>query len=664
STDDGAVLMATGILSGAGRIVKAGNGALVLGADNADWTGGMTIDAGLLAVASARAMGSGDVALEGGALLISVNLKSGQTMGFAGNTTLYNNANTTTTLTGNIASLGPLSDGCFIKSGYGTLNLTGNAALGNGVCLQQGTLRVNGIVDSKFLAIGSAAQLRGSGVVNAPVTVHGKLAPGNSAGTLTSSATVTMTGGSTFQADINGLGSGNGAGNYARLQVTGAGQQFIAGGATLEPNLVNIGADAMPYVPALGDGFRIVTAQGGIVGRFAPLDQPAGLAAGSRLALFYNGDASHSIDLRVVPASYAGHVGRRSANLNARAAARVLDAILDADQAGAATATQSALAYSVSALAADRVVAATTRLSGEVHAALAAQAPGAAVALQAAVARQLGGASVSTPAAPTRLWVDLAGNRARWRGDGTVSGFTANRTQLTIGVDPLRTAATRVGGGIAHSSARLSAPDGSGSVDENLLFAYAEHGFAHIVFDTVAAAGRSAWDSQRGEAANHGARGNSTMLSAGLRAAVGIVDAPGTATMQPYARVTWQRNSRDGYNEGSSSPAALTLLPYRASGVRLIAGVSASLAAASGAFQYDIALGRDGGDLVRPVVDAALAGIGMRIAAPQVGRTFVRVHVEAAKAVSRQAVTYFGLAGEFRHGKSDLGVTGGLRVSF
>lgn len=58
--------------------------------------------------------------------------------------------------------------------------------------------------------------------------------------------------GSTFQEDINGTASG--LGNYSRLIVTGAGQ-FIAGGATRAPNLVNITGAAVytRYVPQLGE---------------------------------------------------------------------------------------------------------------------------------------------------------------------------------------------------------------------------------------------------------------------------------------------------------------------------------------------------------------------------------------------------------------------------
>ncbi len=676
STDDGTILTTTGTISGAGRLYKEGTGTLILGGDNIDWTGGTTIDAGLVKVTSATGIGTGNVLLNSGTIEATVTLTTGQTIAVAGNTVIHTNAGTTTTLTGDIFSQNSAGNACFTKSGTGTLNLTGNAALNNGACVEQGTLRVNGIFNGSFVAVDSGATLRGGGLINASIPVSGTLAPGNSPGTLTANGTVTMLSGSTFQADINGSGTGAGPGNYSRLLVVGAGHQFIAGGATLVPNLLNITGDVgyTPYVPVLGDGFRIVTAEGGIVGRFAPLIQPAGLSDGTRLAVFYNGDGRNGIDLRLVPTSYASYVQRNGANRNAQAAGNAIDNILNADQAGAATPAQERLAYALSSLTARRVADTATLLSGEVHAALTAVAPLAGQSLQGTVAHHLnGGQGLAPDAAETAsnsaLWADLAGNRARWSGDATASGFTANRMQLTIGVDPLHTETTRMGAGISHSNANISATAGSGSVDETLLFAYAEHALQHMVFDGMAGYGGSVWKSQRSDlmgiagSLNESVRGKSALLSAGVHA---TSDSNG---MQPFARVLWQRTTRDAYNEGSANPAALTLLDYLATGTRVMAGLSGSYAAgeptlASHALQYSVALGRDSGELLRPTVHAMLAGADMDIRTPQVGRTFVQANLNGTSHIGKQTYVHYGVTGEFRSGRADLGVSGGVRVSF
>ena len=57
-------------ISGSGKLVKAGSGALALGGANS-WTGGTQLDAGTLEAQSATAFGSGDVYVAGGATLVS-----------------------------------------------------------------------------------------------------------------------------------------------------------------------------------------------------------------------------------------------------------------------------------------------------------------------------------------------------------------------------------------------------------------------------------------------------------------------------------------------------------------------------------------------------------------------------------------------------------------
>ena len=125
---------------------------------------------------------------------------------------------------GNISGTGAL-----FQAGSGSLNLTGTTTLGGGSFVQQGTLAVNGILNSQ-VNVAAGASLRGTGLITGPTSVFGTLAPGNSPGTLNTTATVTMNPGSVFQTDIDGKGSGNGSGNYSRLVISGADSQFIASG--------------------------------------------------------------------------------------------------------------------------------------------------------------------------------------------------------------------------------------------------------------------------------------------------------------------------------------------------------------------------------------------------------------------------------------------------
>ena len=683
-TIDGTTLTAMGMVSGSGRLFKEGSGTLILGGDNINWTGGTTIDAGVVRVISPTGIGTGDVVLNGGMIEATVTLTTGQKINVAGNTRLFTQAGTTTTLTGDMQSMNAAGiSSCFIKSGSGTLNMTGTATLRNGTCVQEGMLRANGVLNS-VVTVDEGAYLRGSGLITGPVAVSGTLAPGNSPGTLTATSTITMASTSTFQADINGLGTASGPGNYSRLLITGTGNQFIINsGAKLAPNLVAItGTDTYtPYVPALGDSFRVVTAEGGIVGRFAPLAQPAGLAANTRMVAFYNAQNSNSLDLRVVPVSYASYFGS-GANSNIRSVSGALDGAINANDNASATASQLALAYAVAGANASQLPTLAAALSGQVHGALAAVAPLAGQSLQGTVSRQLAGASAAgsaaargvdpaTVAPAQALWADLSANHGRWDGDASASSFDANRTQLTVGADLAQGTAGRFGAGLSYARTNVSAMAGAGSVDQSMLFVYGEKAVGPVTLDGLASFGRSTWNSRRADpflvagSLDNDAKGRDSMVSAGIRAPWQVAG----MTLEPFARVAYQKSRRDGFQENSATSAAMQLSAYDASGTRVLAGLSGGSKvrdplAGQTTLRYSVGLGRDSGSLVHPEVGASLAGVGTTILTPEIGRTFVQANVEATAGIGKMSYAYFGLAGEARSGKTDVGVTGGVRIRF
>ena len=90
-----------------------------------------------------------------------------------------------------------------MQAGLGTLNLTNVNTLMGGTFVQQGTLAANGTLNSSVY-VAADASLRGTGLINGYTTVFGTLVPGNSLGTLNSTATVAMNPGSTFQPILMG----------------------------------------------------------------------------------------------------------------------------------------------------------------------------------------------------------------------------------------------------------------------------------------------------------------------------------------------------------------------------------------------------------------------------------------------------------------------------
>jgi len=672
----GTELTTSGAFSGSGHLYKSGSGKLVLAGDNRYWgdpsdssLGGMTIDGGLVLVANPYGLGYGALTLNGGTINATVDILTGQTIAVAGDTVLNTDAGTTTTLEGQVMTGGIGS--CFLKTGAGTLALTGNAQLSNGTCVNEGQLSVNGKLESTSVVVAEGALLRGAGLIEAPVNVVGTLAPGNSPGTLTVHGTVTMSPGSALQIDINGTGTDAGPNNYSRLIVAGADNPFVATSATLRPNLLNItGTDAyVPYVPQLGDTFRVVSSEGGVVGRFASLEQPQGMATNTRMQAFYDVRGNRSIDLRVIPTSYAQFVSE--ANLNTRTAGAALDAILGSVDGGTSSSAQVALSYDVAGLAAQQLTEASTRLAGEVHGAVAATAPLAGQWLDGAVGRQLRSRSASGEA----MWLDVAANHGDWGSDSAASRFALNRTQVAFGLDLPLSETLSAGVGFSHADTDIAASGGTGNVRQNMAFVYGQAGYRGVSFDALAGYGRSTWDTKRAEPLGLPGKlaarqdGYDTLLAVGAR----LPWQAGSLALEPYARATWERISRDGFDEAGSVAGAATSLSgddYSANGLRTMLGITGGSGdqnprASRLTYRFNVGIAHDSGDLVRPEVHATLADAGTTIFAPHVGRTSLQANLTGTLQLHKRAFVFLGVSGEAREGTSeDVGINAGVRASF
>jgi fibronectin-binding autotransporter adhesin len=680
--DPGATFTQTGQISGNGLLTKTGDGTLILASDNRNWgqqgnnsAGGLTIDAGLVEVENSYGLGFGLITVNGGVIATTVDILTGQAILINGTTVLNVDAGTTTTLTGTVQTTG--TGACFEKTGTGTLVMSGAVTLGNGTCVEQGQLYANGSINST-VSVNLGATLRGVGTITGAVAVMGTLAPGNSPGTLTVSGNVTMEPGSTYQEDVNGTGIGSGPGNYSRLLVTGAGNQFLASGGTLNVNLLNITGAAVytPVQPALGDSFRIVTAQGGIVGKFAAFSQPDGLAANTRLAIFYDPFGDNSIDLRVVPISYSSFLQAAGADSNARAVGNAMNRVLNADQLGTASAAQDELAYTLAGLSAAALPGVMTALAGEVHADLASVAPQAGQWLQSSVARQLEFSSADgemrAPLPGQAFWFDSTANHGDWDANDRSAGFSTNRTQVAAGFDLLVGQGNRVGVGYSHSLIDVSAPAASGSIDENLGFIYGQYSFAAVVVDGMMGAGTNRWETSRADplalssaTLDTNRRGSTELAGAGIR----LPSHLGGLDLEPYARLLWQRVARAGFDEGTALDA-LNGHGYSAKGVRSTAGIlvgprnSSPLAAQFG-YQIDLGAGYDSGNLVRPTVSAAIAETATTIDGAAIGRGFGRIGVTGTARLGSRTYAYAGLADEARSGKAeDAGINLGVRANF
>lgn len=666
TTLDGVTLNQRGDMSGNGGLVKLGGGTLVVYGNNT-FTGGTLIQGGVIRINSGSSLGTGQILLQGGTLQSDASLGTGQEVVISGDSGVNVAAGTTTVLSGNLVA--GAGNGCFVKSGKGYLSLTGQSSLASGTCVEDGVLSANGLLASSFVQVDQGAMLRGTGVISGPVNVNGRLAAGNSPGTLTVAGTVTMQAGSSLQVDIDGLGTGNGAGNYSRVLVVGEGNRFIADG-TLVPTLRGITGNASnTYTPALGSTYRIVTADGGVEGRFDGIQQPTdGLPANARFLAFYGANDGHSIDLRVAPVSYATLLGA-GAKRNVLAVAGSLDGTVQAMDAGTATTAQNELLYAVSSASADRAASLVGSLSGEVHADQAAAARSAGLGMQRDVSDHL--ATDRSADMAHNVWANVTRDGNRSIADNQGRGFETGTDRTTGGVDLYAEGGTVLGVAATHHDTNVISHGGSGSIRGTSGMVYAQQALgSSFVLDGVAAYGNTDWTTRRadplgGSQLETRTSGKDTMASATLR--MPMQTAAGSR-IEPYVSVVWQKVERDAVNE-RGSVAALSLDELSEKGTRVLAGVTMGSKAADPlastlTWHAGVAVGADTGDLLDPTVHNTLAGQRFDTAAPGVGRGFVQVNANGTMRLGKSTYLYGGLTAEEGKRRSAYGVTAGVRVAF
>ena len=627
------------------------------------------------------------------------------------------------TMTGGLTGSGPMT-----FNGGGTLVFSGTSTYTGGTTVSDNTtLSIAGSspLGTGAIFIASGSSLSGSGTIGAPVTVAGYLHPGNSPGYLALTQQLTINAGGTFQQDIAGRAQASATspvgatGYYSFLQVAGAGVT-INPGATLTPRLQNLfsasesGYGSAPYMPVVGDKFRILTADGGITGKFTTLTQPAGLDPATQFISFYNYNNSNSLDLAVIPASFNTAVASSSGNKNAQSVASALDRMVVANQATTSTAAQEALLYTASGQSLASLPSFTQGMAGEIYGATLAVVPQTSQRIQQAVISRLGdtmsapvmaGAmaamtntaiSASNPGGqPTAsmssnpnvnpyasgsggmsmsngaAWGEVAyqyGNRAS---DSNSGGWSSNLVQAVVGVDLYSDGATKAGGGVALSNTNVSASLGSGTVQQGSLFLYGKLPVQQFVVDAMASYGFNSTNNARNDATGltsglqaKNVQGNDALVSLGLNLPIDLAE----SRVIPYVRATWQQVNQNGFNEGSAA-SALTVNSFNGNGVRGLLGVAAGSKAVDPikeqtTYRVNVGLGMDSTNVLNPQLNASLAGMTTTINTPGAGAAFVQAGMYGTVKFADNAFAYAGVSAEARGGQVLAGGNIGVRLQF
>lgn len=661
---------------------------------------------------------------DGGTLVLSSGDSSARAFTVNSGGAFIRSPNTgTATLSGIFSGVGGLT-----FTGSGATFISGANTYTGGTTVSSGTLSVQGISPTGFgdVFVGINGTLMGTGTINGRLTVDGTLKPGHSPGYLATTNAVTMNTGSTFQQDIAGAVAATSTtpigatGYYSALGITG-GQFVINSGATLTPRLSNLfspsesGYGSPIFVPALGDRFRVVTADGGISGRFSTVSQPAELAAGTQFLPFYNMAGSNSLDLAVIPTSYRTTLASSSGNQNAQSIGAALDQMVSAAQAARSSSTQDELLYATSNQTATSLPGYTQSLAGEVYAATVAVIAQTVQLVQQAVQARLGdtiglglprsmnsangntaamgltNALISggvptaamasnpsvNPAADAasffngNAWGELAYQRGNRNSDSYSGGWASNLYQLTFGSDFYAQNGMKLGGGFALSSTTLTPVYGSATLQQGSLFAYGKMPVEEYVLDAMASVGLSATDISRSAASglasgfrNKNLSGNDAMLSLGVSRPMDLQD----IRLTPFARLTWQLVTQSGVNEGTTG-AALTVGRYTGQGMRGVLGIAAGSKANNPltedfTYRAYVGLGADSSGLLNPTLNASLASLSTNIATPKASTTFVQAGLYCTAKFADNGYAYAGISGEARTGQTLGTVNLGVRLQF
>ncbi|NVZ90293.1 autotransporter domain-containing protein [Pseudomonas yamanorum] len=341
-------------------------------------------------------------------------------------------------------------EGSLIKSGAGSLVLSGDNTYRGPTTVNGGRLAVNGSLTSA-VTVNDSGTLGGSGRIAAlQVNNGGTVAPGNSVGTLQVAGDVNLAAGSTYAVELTPTSSD---------QIVATGKAILGGGTVTlalenSPTLLS----QQQAESLQGRQYNILQAAGGIQGQFGAV-LPNYLFLGGTLDYAANGV---QLDIARSDASFAS-VG---ANRNQRSVAAA------AEQLGAGNPVYESILRSDSVAAAQQGF---QQLSGEIYPAIDTMLINDSRQLRDAVGERLRHTPVT---GESNVWVKALGSWGKTDSRSDTAGYTTSLGGMLAGVDGALDEQTRAGLVAGYSDSSLNMGSGthsSASIDSYHLGAYAGH---------------------------------------------------------------------------------------------------------------------------------------------------------------------------------------------
>jgi fibronectin-binding autotransporter adhesin len=529
-----------GALSGDGRLVKQGNGTLLLSGEFG-YTGSTVVEGGVVRL-TAQLDKESDLVVNNGAFDLGGRDQEVAGLSGTGGSLLLGTGALTVVQGEDSVFAGDITGtGNFIKTGSGTLNLTGTNSFTGQVNVNDGRLAVNGALPGN-ITVNNGGTLGGNGTVGSVIVSNGgTLAPGNSIGTLNVAGNLQFQAGSVYKVEVDAAGNSD--------QVNVSGTATIAGGT------VSVLAAAGTY--RWTSDYVILTAAGGVSGKFTGMNVDLPFLAP------YLSYGANDVTLTLVrnDRSFAS----AAATSNQQAVALALDAsgrntglyrviAGQTDTTGAAQAFD-ALSGELWATTGTFMVDRTRRL-GEMVVGRMEQADIITHALSNA-----GSASQQTRGGRTGIWGQAMGSSNTAKGDGNAARATQSSFGFITGIDTLL-GDWRIGLAFSHNEdkVQVNGRDSHATVTGSALAAYVGGGWGNL---RTRVGGSYGWLDVKGArkvvfpGVSEDVSGSYDGKSASAFAELSYAASLGKALVEPFAGVNHVHLKTDGFAEQGGALSAL-----------------------------------------------------------------------------------------------------------